>query len=67
MFGDAAHCRAALHRSVATPTKEAADVGATRVAESPGAAPIVKEAAENAIGASKIVGAARVAETPGAA
>ena len=29
-FRDAAHCRAALHRSVASPAKEAADAGDTK-------------------------------------
>ena len=58
-FGDAAHCRAALHISVSSPAKEATQiVGAARVAEIPGAAPVVKEAAEKA---------ARVADTSGAA
>ena len=40
---------------------------AARVAETPGAAPVVKEAVENAVGASQIVRTANVAETPGAA
>ena len=66
-FGDAAHCGAALHRSIAIPAKEAADVGAARVVDTPGTAPVVKEAAENAVGVSQIVGATKAAETPGAA
>ena len=66
-FGDAAHCGAALHRSIAIPAKEAADVGAARVVDTPGTAPVVKEAAENAVGVSQIVGATKATETPGAA
>ena len=66
-FGDAPHWWAALHRFVASPAKEAADVGAARVVDTPGTAPVVKEAAENAVGVSQIVGATKAAETPGAA
>ena len=42
-------------------------VRTANVAETPGAAPVVKEAAKNAEGASQIVRTANVAETPGAA
>ncbi len=42
-------------------------VGATKRAETPGAAQITKEAAENAVEALQIVGAAEEVETPGAA
>ena len=56
-FGDAAHCRAALHKPVAIPGKEAAKntvevpqiVGAVKIAETPGAAQVAQEAAENAV------------------
>ena len=74
-FEDAAHCWAAPHRPVVSPAKESAEnavkapqiVGATKRAETPGAAQITKEAAENAVEALQIVGAAEVVETPGAA
>ena len=42
-------------------------VGAARIAETPGAAPVVKETAENTEVAYLIVRTANVAETPGAA
>ena len=50
--------------TVASPTKEAAG-NAAIVAETPGAAPIVKDAASNVVEAPQIVGAAEVAEIPG--
>ena len=42
-------------------------MGAARVAEAPGAAPVVKEALKNTIGTSWVVRTAKVAETLGAA
>ena len=59
-YGDAAHCRAALYRTDASPVKKAAQnkvrasqIGRTvNVAGTSGAAPLVKEADENAVEAS---------------
>ena len=66
-YGDAAHCRTTLHRPLVSPENEAAEntVRASQIGIS-GAAPLVKEAAENAVEASWIVGAAKVPETLGA-
>ena len=49
--------------TVASPTKAAGN--AALVAETPGTAPIVKDAASNVVEAPQIVGAAEVAEIPG--
>ena len=74
-YGDAAHCRTAFHRPVVSPAKEAAEnterasqIGRTdNIAGTSGEAPLVKEAAENALEAFRIVGTAKEAETLGAA
>ena len=57
-----AHCRAALHRHVASPAKEADEnaveapqiVGAAKATQTPGASQVAQEAAENAVEASQI-------------
>ena len=75
VYGDAAHCRRAYHRPVASPVKEAAEnaVGTSQilrtanVAETSGAASVLKEAAENTVRASQIERTANLAETPGPA
>ena len=57
-----AHCRAALHRHVVSPAKEADEnaveapqiVGAAKARQTPGAYQVAQEAAENAVEASQI-------------
>ena len=50
-----AHCRAALHRHVANPAKEAPQiVGAAKATQTSGASQVAQEAAENAVEASQI-------------
>ena len=71
-YGDAANCRAALHRPVVESAVEPEDpvygdaAHCRRAYHRPVASP-VKEAAENAVGTSQILRTANVAETSGAA